>query len=120
MTDLKARVAELNELFGDLLSVENHDTIGGMWEATSFERSDNGDPIYRADIDKSQLIDFRKRAKALENDVSLVMELLQMTGEALTKVMVYQTEADGEHYSPYCHAEAKEAVLKLRNAGVIV
>ena len=79
-------LAKLDELLEELLSVESENTIGGMWHKTNYERADNGDPLYRAEIERSQLIAFRKQAKDALAAVNKLHELLVQAEEALLYV----------------------------------
>jgi hypothetical protein len=80
---LAADIKRVMYFLCQIVSVESDATFDGLWQKTYYQMSDNGDPIYRADVEKKRLIEFSKDAKLAADIIRRQQEVIRGLDDAL-------------------------------------
>lgn len=62
---LQAKADKLADICEELLSIETDNDIGATWEKTNLESYETGDPLYRAEKTRGELVVYKNQLKAL-------------------------------------------------------
>jgi hypothetical protein len=91
---LAADIERVMDFLCQIVSVESDATFDGLWQKTCYETSDDDDPIYRADVEKKQLIEFKKDAKLAADIIRQLTDIVRVQHEA-GNALAGMTKSDG-------------------------
>jgi hypothetical protein len=80
---LAADIKRVMYFLCQIVSVDSDATFDGLRQKTYYQMSDNGDPIYRADVEKKRLIEFSKDAKLATDIIRQLTDIVRLQHEAL-------------------------------------